>query len=115
MPLRHVCLWISVHCVCDCYVSVFIAPVITFSLIFFLLLLSAMSVFVSPGMKLPSRVPTQVDSDEEQKWNQTEEQGQGTRCCACPKTEKELKKEKEDSEYRKTFENYLHNEVFEIK
>ncbi|TNN58058.1 Insulin receptor [Liparis tanakae] len=66
-------------------------------------------------MKLPSRVPTQVDSDEEQKWNQTEEQGQGTRCCGCPKTDKELKKEKEDSEYRKTFENYLHNEVFEIK
>lgn len=70
---------------------------------------------VFPGMKLPSRVPTQVDSDEEQKWNQTEELGQGTRCCACPKTDKELKKEKEDSEYRKTFENYLHNEVFEIK
>ena len=66
-------------------------------------------------MKLPSRVPTQVDSEEEQRWNQTEEQGPGTRCCACPKTEKELKKEKEDSEYRKTFENYLHNEVFEIK
>uniref|UniRef100_A0A671YZQ8 Tyrosine-protein kinase receptor n=1 Tax=Sparus aurata TaxID=8175 RepID=A0A671YZQ8_SPAAU len=42
-------------------------------------------------------------------------QGPGTRCCACPKTDKELKKEKEDSEYRKTFENYLHNEVFEIK
>uniref|UniRef100_A0A8C3AB22 Tyrosine-protein kinase receptor n=1 Tax=Cyclopterus lumpus TaxID=8103 RepID=A0A8C3AB22_CYCLU len=60
-------------------------------------------------------LPTQVDSDEEQKWNQTEEQGQGTRCCGCPKTDKELKKEKEDSEYRKTFEDYLHNEVFEIK
>ncbi|XP_038573533.1 insulin receptor a isoform X2 [Micropterus salmoides] len=71
--------------------------------------------YCQKGMKLPSRVPTQVDSDEEQKWNQTEEQGQGTRCCACPKTDKELKKEKEDSEYRKTFENYLHNEVFEIK
>ncbi|MEQ2157456.1 hypothetical protein GOODEAATRI_002063 [Goodea atripinnis] len=56
-----------------------------------------------------------VDSEEEQKWNQTEEQGQGKKCCACPKTDKELKKEKEDSEYRKTFENYLHNEVFEIK
>uniref|UniRef100_A0A3Q3ER92 Tyrosine-protein kinase receptor n=1 Tax=Labrus bergylta TaxID=56723 RepID=A0A3Q3ER92_9LABR len=69
--------------------------------------------YCQKGMKLPSRVPTQVDSDEEQKWNQTEEQGQGTRCCACPKTDKELKKEKEDSEYRKTFENYLHNEVFE--
>lgn len=66
-------------------------------------------------MKLPSREPTQVDGDEEQKWNQTEEQGHATRCCACPKTDKELKKEKEDSEYRKTFENYLHNEVFEIK
>ncbi|XP_075954174.1 insulin receptor a [Anarhichas minor] len=71
--------------------------------------------YCQKGMKLPSRVPTQVDSDEEQKWNQTEEQGQGTRCCGCPKTDKELKKEKEDSEYRKTFENYLHNEVFEIK
>ncbi|XP_053740412.1 insulin receptor a [Synchiropus splendidus] len=71
--------------------------------------------YCQKGMKLPSRVPTQVDTSEEQKWNQTEEQGQGTHCCACPKTEKELKQEKEDSEYRKTFENYLHNEVFELK
>ncbi|XP_054622983.1 insulin receptor a [Dunckerocampus dactyliophorus] len=71
--------------------------------------------YCQKGMKLPSRVPTQVDSDEEQKWNQTEEQGLGTRCCACPKTDKELKKEKEELEYRKTFENYLHNEVFEMK
>ncbi|KAM4605480.1 insulin receptor a [Polymixia lowei] len=71
--------------------------------------------YCQKGMKLPSRVPTQVDSDEEPKRNQTEEQGPGTRCCSCPKTDKELKKEKEDSEYRKTFENYLHNEVFEIK
>ncbi|KAG7525081.1 insulin receptor-like [Solea senegalensis] len=71
--------------------------------------------YCQKGMKLPSRVPTQVDNEEEQKRNQTEEQGQGSRCCACPKTDKELKKEKEDSEYRKTFENYLHNEVFEIK
>ncbi|XP_061654340.1 insulin receptor a [Phyllopteryx taeniolatus] len=71
--------------------------------------------YCQKGMKLPSRVPTQVDGDEEQKWNQTEEQGPGTRCCACPKTDKELKKEKEELEYRKTFENYLHNEVFEMK
>lgn len=78
--------------------------------IFFLIFAASLS-----GMKLPSRLSTQVESDEEQKWNQTEEQGPGTRCCACPKTDKELKKEKEDSEYRKTFENYLHNEVFEIK
>ncbi len=66
-------------------------------------------------MKLPTRAPTQVDSEEEQKWNQTEEQGQGSRCCACPKTEKQLKKEAEETEYRKTFENYLHNEVFELR
>lgn len=103
-------------CVCEnlcirlCCVSVFNALVIPLCLIVFIF-----SGWTSPGMKLPSRVPTQVDSDEEQKWNQTEEQGPGTRCCACPKTDKELKKEKEDSEYRKTFENYLHNEVFEIK
>ncbi|XP_024129446.1 insulin receptor a [Oryzias melastigma] len=71
--------------------------------------------YCQKGMKLPSRVPTQVDSGEEKKWNQTEEQGQGKQCCTCPKTDKELKKEQEDSEYRKTFENYLHNEVFEIK
>ncbi|XP_062338372.1 insulin receptor-like [Osmerus eperlanus] len=71
--------------------------------------------YCQKGMKLPSRMPTQVDSDEEHKRNQTEDQGQGGRCCACPKTDKELKKEAEDSEYRKTFENYLHNEVFEIK
>ncbi|KAM8850009.1 insulin receptor a [Spinachia spinachia] len=71
--------------------------------------------YCQKGMKLPSRVPTQVDSHEEQKQNQTEEQGQRKRCCGCPKTDKELKKEKEDSDYRKTFEDYLHNEVFEIK
>ncbi|XP_051944822.1 insulin receptor a [Hippocampus zosterae] len=71
--------------------------------------------YCQKGMKLPSRVPTQVDGDEEQKWNRTEERGPGTRCCACPKTDKELKKEKEELEYRKTFENYLHNEVFEMK
>lgn len=100
-------------CIRLCCVSVFIAPVIPNCLAEIYFLFSPD--YVSLGMKVPSRLPTQVDSDEEQKWNQTEEQGQGTRCCACPKTEKELKKEKEDSEYRKTFENYLHNEVFEIK
>ncbi|KAJ8011510.1 hypothetical protein DPEC_G00058970 [Dallia pectoralis] len=71
--------------------------------------------YCQKGMKLPSRLPTKVDSDGEAKWNQTEDEGQGGRCCACPKTEKQLKKEAEDSEYRKTFENYIHNEVFEPK
>nr|XP_023699488.1 insulin receptor-like [Paramormyrops kingsleyae] len=71
--------------------------------------------YCQKGMKLPSRAPTHLDTDEEQKWNQTDEPGQGGRCCACPKTDTQLKKEAEESEYRKTFENYLHNEVFEIR
>ncbi|KAA0719463.1 Insulin receptor [Triplophysa tibetana] len=71
--------------------------------------------YCQKGMKLPTRAPTQVDNEEEHKWNQTEEQGQAQQCCACPKTEKQLKKEAEESEYRKTFENYLHNEVFELR
>uniref|UniRef100_A0A8C4GV38 Tyrosine-protein kinase receptor n=1 Tax=Dicentrarchus labrax TaxID=13489 RepID=A0A8C4GV38_DICLA len=67
------------------------------------------------GMKLPSRTPTHLDSDDEQKWNHTDEPTSGGRCCACPKTDSELKKEQEEIEYRKTFENYLHNEVFESR
>ncbi|KAG7267041.1 hypothetical protein CRUP_017281 [Coryphaenoides rupestris] len=54
-------------------------------------------------------------NEDEQKWNQTDEPSSGGKCCACPKTDAQLKKEQEESEYRKTFENYLHNEVFEIR
>uniref|UniRef100_A0A4W5JRN1 Tyrosine-protein kinase receptor n=1 Tax=Hucho hucho TaxID=62062 RepID=A0A4W5JRN1_9TELE len=71
--------------------------------------------YCQKGMKLPSRAPTHLDTDEEQKWNQTDESGPGNRCCACPKTDTQLKKEAEESEYRKTFENYIHNEVFEVR
>ncbi|XP_018528790.1 insulin receptor b [Lates calcarifer] len=67
------------------------------------------------GMKLPSRTPTHLDSEDEQKWNHTDELTAGGRCCACPKTDNQLKKEQEEIEYRKTFENYLHNEVFESR
>uniref|UniRef100_A0A673BQU2 Tyrosine-protein kinase receptor n=1 Tax=Sphaeramia orbicularis TaxID=375764 RepID=A0A673BQU2_9TELE len=67
------------------------------------------------GMKLPSRVPTHLDSEDEQKWNHTDEPTSGGKCCACPKTDIQLKKEQEEIEYRKTFENYLHNEVFESR
>lgn len=66
-------------------------------------------------MKLPSRKPTHLDSEDEQKWNHTDEPSSGGRCCACPKTDNQLKKELEEIEYRKTFENYLHNEVFESR
>ncbi|CAL1580384.1 unnamed protein product [Knipowitschia caucasica] len=70
--------------------------------------------YCQKGMKLPTRATTQVDANEEQKGNQTEEHGSDKQCCLCPKTEKELKKEKEESLYQKIFEDYLHNEVFEI-
>ncbi|CAB1323807.1 unnamed protein product [Coregonus sp. 'balchen'] len=71
--------------------------------------------YCQKGMKLPSRAPTHLDTEEEHKWNQTDEPGPGpgSRCCSCPKTETQLKKEADESEYRKTFENYIHNEVFE--
>ncbi|XP_008328737.1 insulin receptor-like [Cynoglossus semilaevis] len=64
------------------------------------------------GMKLPSRTPTHLDYEEEQKWNHTDEPLSGGRCCACPKTDSQLRKEQVELEYRKAFENYLHNEVF---
>uniref|UniRef100_A0A3Q3JNZ7 Tyrosine-protein kinase receptor n=1 Tax=Monopterus albus TaxID=43700 RepID=A0A3Q3JNZ7_MONAL len=67
------------------------------------------------GMKLPSRIPTHLDSDDEQNWNRTDEPASSGKCCACPKTDSQLKKEQEEIEYRKTFENYLHNEVFESR
>ncbi|KAM3620250.1 uncharacterized protein V6R79_020464 [Siganus canaliculatus] len=67
------------------------------------------------GMKLPSRTPTHLESEDEQKWNQTDDPLPSGKCCACPKTDSQLKKDQEEIEYRKTFENYLHNEVFESR
>ncbi|XP_018412593.1 PREDICTED: insulin-like growth factor 1 receptor [Nanorana parkeri] len=37
---------------------------------------------------------------------------EGDMCCACPKTEAQKKKEKDEAEYRKMFENFLHNSIF---
>uniref|UniRef100_A0A4W4FIX5 Tyrosine-protein kinase receptor n=1 Tax=Electrophorus electricus TaxID=8005 RepID=A0A4W4FIX5_ELEEL len=71
--------------------------------------------YCQKGMKLPSRTPTHYSTEEEKRWNQTEEQSPTSSCCACPKTETQLKKEAEETEFRKTFENYIHNEVFEPK
>uniref|UniRef100_A0A3B3UYP5 Tyrosine-protein kinase receptor n=1 Tax=Poecilia latipinna TaxID=48699 RepID=A0A3B3UYP5_9TELE len=63
------------------------------------------------GMKLPSRTPTHLDSEDEQKWNRTEEPNSGGGCCTCPKTKMELEKQQKEIAYRKTFEDYLHNVV----
>uniref|UniRef100_A0A3B5PRA9 Tyrosine-protein kinase receptor n=1 Tax=Xiphophorus maculatus TaxID=8083 RepID=A0A3B5PRA9_XIPMA len=67
------------------------------------------------GMKLPSRTPTHLDSEDEQKWNRTEEPNSGGGCCTCPKTKMEIEKQQKEIAYRKTFEDYLHNVVFESK
>ncbi|KAM4575044.1 insulin receptor b [Fundulus diaphanus] len=67
------------------------------------------------GMKLPSRTPTHLDSEDEHKWNQTEELNPGGRCCTCPQTKLELEKQQKEIAYRKTFEDYLHNVVFESR
>lgn len=72
--------------------------------------------FSPAGMKLPSRTPTNPSQDTNQKWNITEDHNhEKDKCCSCPKTEAQLKKEAEEREFRKTFENYIHNEVFEPK
>ncbi|XP_062868944.1 insulin receptor b [Trichomycterus rosablanca] len=71
--------------------------------------------YCQKGMKVPTQTPTRYSTEKEHKWNQTEEQNQGSTCCTCPKTEAQLKKEAEESEFRKTFENYIHNMVFEPK
>ncbi|XP_017262483.1 insulin receptor b [Kryptolebias marmoratus] len=65
------------------------------------------------GMKPPSRIPTHLDIEEEQKWNHTDDSTSEGKCCTCPLTKSQIEKEQQEIEYRKTFENYLHNEVFE--
>uniref|UniRef100_A0A8D2NIC1 Tyrosine-protein kinase receptor n=1 Tax=Zonotrichia albicollis TaxID=44394 RepID=A0A8D2NIC1_ZONAL len=47
-----------------------------------------------------------------QKYNQSEAEDVSGECCSCPKTDSQIQKELEESAFRKTFENYLHNEVF---
>uniref|UniRef100_A0A452J778 Tyrosine-protein kinase receptor n=1 Tax=Gopherus agassizii TaxID=38772 RepID=A0A452J778_9SAUR len=39
-------------------------------------------------------------------------EGEKGPCCACPKTEAEKQAEKEEAEYRKVFEDFLHNSIF---
>lgn len=36
-----------------------------------------------------------------------------TLCCFCPKSELDLKKNRDDTLYRKMFEDFLHNNIFQ--
>ncbi|KAJ7308412.1 hypothetical protein JRQ81_008957 [Phrynocephalus forsythii] len=65
------------------------------------------------GLKVPSRAwSPPLESEDAPKPNQTESEEVSGKCCACPKTDSQIQKELEESAFRKTFENYLHNEVF---
>uniref|UniRef100_A0A4W3GZ00 Tyrosine-protein kinase receptor n=1 Tax=Callorhinchus milii TaxID=7868 RepID=A0A4W3GZ00_CALMI len=72
--------------------------------------------YCQKGLKLPSRNPTtQNDQEDTHKQNQTDLGQDSEECCACPKTESQLKRDAEEAAFQKTFENYLHNEVFMIR
>nr|BAB83667.1 insulin receptor [Paralichthys olivaceus] len=66
------------------------------------------------GMELPSRTPP-TWTVRMSRSGTTQINPPRGKVCACPKTDNQLKKEQEEIEYRKTFENYLHNEVFESR
>ncbi|XP_070619089.1 insulin-like growth factor 1 receptor isoform X3 [Erythrolamprus reginae] len=66
--------------------------------------------------KVPIRRYADGTIDTEEATEPTKSQGsggeKGPTCCKCPKTEAEKKAEKEEAEYRKVFENFLHNAIF---
>lgn len=64
------------------------------------------------GMKVPVRPHSPTGPEDPNKQNLTDQQDSSGNCCACPKTDSQIQKELEESAFRKTFENYLHNEVF---
>ncbi|KAF7242974.1 Insulin receptor [Varanus komodoensis] len=65
------------------------------------------------GLKLPSRTwSPPLEQEDLHKHNVSESEDVGGECCSCPKTDSQIQKEQEESAFRKTFENYLHNVVF---
>uniref|UniRef100_A0A8C5RUR9 receptor protein-tyrosine kinase n=1 Tax=Laticauda laticaudata TaxID=8630 RepID=A0A8C5RUR9_LATLA len=65
--------------------------------------------------KVPIRRYADGTIDTEEATEPTKPEGSGGEkgpCCKCPKTEAEKKAEKEEAEYRKVFENFLHNAIF---
>ncbi|XP_054837014.1 insulin receptor-like isoform X1 [Eublepharis macularius] len=65
------------------------------------------------GLKLPSRTwSPPLESEDVQRNNHSRNEEFTGQCCTCPKTDSQIQKEVEETAFRKTFENYLHNEVF---
>lgn len=70
---------------------------------------------VHPLDKIPIRRYADGVIDAEEATEPTKPEGSGGEkgpCCTCPKTEAEKQAEKEEAEYRKVFENFLHNAIF---
>ncbi|XP_077331658.1 insulin receptor [Lithobates pipiens] len=69
--------------------------------------------YCNKGIKLPSRTsspPQEIDDSAKHNGTDTEDTNKG--CCSCPKSDAQIQSEHNDLAFRKTFENYLHNEVF---
>ncbi|XP_048352891.1 LOW QUALITY PROTEIN: insulin receptor [Sphaerodactylus townsendi] len=65
------------------------------------------------GLKVPFRAGSPPpESEDIQKNNDSKNEDVNSQCCKCPKTDSQIQKEVEETAFRKTFENYLHNEVF---
>ncbi|XP_045146250.1 insulin receptor [Echinops telfairi] len=65
------------------------------------------------GLKLSSRAwSPPSEAEGAQKPNQSDYEEAAGQCCSCPKTDSQIMKELEESSFRKTFEDYLHNVVF---
>ncbi|KAM8961748.1 insulin receptor [Pelodytes ibericus] len=69
--------------------------------------------YCNKGLKIPSRTwsPPQ-ESEESSKPNGTDTEDTSAVCCSCPKSDSQIQNEQLELAFRKTFENYLHNEVF---
>ncbi|XP_055460048.1 insulin receptor-like, partial [Psammomys obesus] len=74
--------------------------------------------FARARLKLPSRTwspPAEPGAGAEATRgpNPSErEAGAGGGCCACPKTDAQLLRERQEAEFRKSFEDFLHDAVF---
>ncbi|XP_060231898.1 LOW QUALITY PROTEIN: insulin receptor [Meriones unguiculatus] len=69
------------------------------------------------GLKLPSRTwspPAEPGAEAEaaRGRNQSEREPAAGGCCACPKTDAQVLRERQEADFRKSFEDFLHDAVF---
>ncbi|TSL68186.1 Insulin-like growth factor 1 receptor [Bagarius yarrelli] len=71
--------------------------------------------YCSKEMKIPIRFSTGLaDAMGNKKPTNSDSAGENeTVCCSCPKPEIDIKKSRDDTIYRKAFEDFLHNSIFQ--